>query len=98
MNIERAFDSLDHSFLISVFLKKLNLGKISLIGSKYCYISKNRVLKDAFTTKYFNLEKAGRQGYPISAYLFIRALEIIFLLIKNDSSMKGIKVFDYIFL
>ena len=41
MDIEKAFDSLDHSFLISV-LKNLDLGKISLIGSKYCYIRKNR--------------------------------------------------------
>ena len=38
----KSFHSLDHSFLIC-FLKKLDLGKISLIGSKYWYISKNRV-------------------------------------------------------
>ena len=40
----KAFHSLDHSFLISVF-KKMHLEKISLIGSKskYCYISKNRL-------------------------------------------------------
>ena len=42
MDIEKAFNSLDHSLLISVY-KKLGLGKISLIGSKYCYISKNRM-------------------------------------------------------
>ena len=60
-----------------------------MIGSKYFYISKNRV--------YFNLEKSPHQVNPISAYLFILALEF-FLLIKNDSSIKGIKVFDYIFL
>ena len=32
------------------------------------------------------------------AYLLILALEIHFLLIKNDTSIKGIKVFDYVFL
>ena len=42
MDIEKAFNSLDHSLLISVY-KKLGLGKISLIRSKYCYISKNRM-------------------------------------------------------
>ena len=51
-----------------------------------------------FTTKYFNLEKSARQGDPISAYLFILALEILILLIKNDTLIKGIKFFDYVFL
>ena len=41
MDIDKAFESLDHSFLISV-LKKLDLENISLIGSKYCYTSKYR--------------------------------------------------------
>ena len=42
MDIEKAFDSVDHIFLISV-LKNLDLRKILLIGSKYCYIMKSRV-------------------------------------------------------
>ena len=36
-----------------------------------------------FTTKYFNLEKGARQGTPVSAYLFILALEILFYLSKT---------------
>ena len=60
------------------------MGKISLIGG--------------FTAKYFNIEKGAHQGDPISVYLLILALKILFLLIKNDSSIKGIKVFDYVFL
>ena len=56
------------------------------------------ILNGVFTIKYFNLEKGAFQGDPVFAYLFIFALEIIFLLIKNDSSTKGIKTFDYVFL
>ena len=41
-DIEKDFDSLDGSFLISG-LKKFDLGKSSLTGSKFCYISKNHV-------------------------------------------------------
>ena len=40
---------------------------------------------------FFDLEKSARQGDPISAYLFTLALEILFLLIKNDSSIKLLK-------
>ena len=56
------------------------------------------ILNGVFTIKYLNLEKGAFQGDPVSAYLFILALEIIFLLIKDDSSTKGIKTFDYVVL
>ena len=55
------------------------------------------ILNGVFTIKYFNLEKGAFQCDPVSVYLFILALEIIFLLIKDDSSTKGIKTFDYVF-
>ena len=77
------------------------MGKTPLIGSKYICIRKNfgywtSVLQQSI--KYFNLEKGARQSDPISAYLFILPLEILFLFIKNDSSIKGIEFFDYAFL
>ena len=43
------------------------------------------VLNGSFTTKHFNLKKGAHQDNPISAYLFILALEILFLFIKNES-------------
>ena len=42
IKLEKAFESLDNSLLIS-FIKKLYLDKTLLTGSKYFYISKNRV-------------------------------------------------------
>ena len=62
------------------------------------YKQKSSVLSSGFTRKYFNLEKSAGQGDPISAYLPILALKIIFLLIKTDSWIEAIKVFDYAFL
>ena len=94
MDIEKAFDSLDHSFLISV-LKQFEFGENFIDWIKILlYKQESCILNGCFTTKYFNLEKGARQGDSTSAYLFILALEILFLLIKNDTSIKGIKVFD----
>ena len=39
------------------------------------------------------IEKAPCQGDPISAYLFILALEVIFELIKNNADIRGITIF-----
>ena len=79
MDIEKAFDSLDHIFLISV-LKKFGFGKkfitwieILLKDQQSC------VINGGTTTQYFNLERGARQGDPVSAYLFILVLEILFL-------------------
>ena len=83
MDVEKAFDSLDHKFLISV-LKKFGFGQnfISWIE----IILKNQescVINDGTATKYFKLNRGARQGDPISAYLFILAFEIPFVIINE---------------
>ena len=44
------------------------------------------------STGYFYLERGTRQGDPISAYLFIPALEILFIQIRDDHHIKGIMI------
>ena len=83
MDVEKAFDSLDHKFLISV-LKKFGFGQnfISWIE----IILKNQescVINGGTATKYFKLNRGARQGDPISAYLFILAFEIPFVIINE---------------
>ena len=53
------------------------------------------VMNNGFTTGYFTNE---RQGDPISAYLFILVLEILFLQMKENEKTEGIKIFSYEFL
>ena len=56
------------------------------------------VINGGITTPYFNLEKGARQGDPVSAYLFILALEVLFVFIKSNENIKGIEIFKHVFL
>ena len=44
------------------------------------------------------MEKGARQGDPISADLFILALEVLCELIKNNVDIRGITIFNHAFL
>ena len=94
IDIEKAFDSVSHVFLIAI-LEKFGFGitfiewiKILLKNQESCIINGGK------TSQYFKLERGTRQGDPISAYLFIIVLEVIFLNIIQNSHIKGIKLFD----
>ena len=50
------------------------------------------------TENYFKLQKGARQGNPVSAYLFILWLEIVFILIKANKRVKGINIFENTYL
>ena len=69
--IQKAFDSVNHLFLITA-LKKFGFGEtfikwiqILLRNQESC------IINGGTTTKYFKFQKGTRQGDPISAYLFI---------------------------
>ena len=98
VDFEKAFDSLNHKFLIAV-LKQYGFGedfidwiKIVLRDQESC------VINGGHTTTYFRLERGARQGDPISAYLFILALELFFILIKSNKNIHGINIFSHDFL
>ena len=56
------------------------------------------VIKGGATRKYFKLNRGALQGDPISAYLFNLAVEILFLLIKENPRIKGLNIFDHCYL
>ena len=89
MDIEKAFNSLDHDFLI-LTLEKYGFGKNFILSIK--------ILLRGKTTKYFSLGRGACQGDPISTFLFILALEISFILIKSKPEIEEMTIFDYSYL
>ena len=88
MDIEKAFDFLDHDFLVTV-LNKFGFGSNFVSWIKLLLNSKQScVVNGGNTTPYFNLEKGACQGDPVLAYLFILALEVLFVFIKSKKRSK----------
>ena len=97
VNIEKTFDSVNHLFLI-VMLEKIGFGtefiewtKILLNNQESCVINGGK------TSKYFKLGRGTRQGDPISTYLFIIVLEVVFQIIKETSNIESFEIFKTFF-
>ena len=98
MDIEKAFDSLDHNFLVFT-LEKYGFGKNFILWPKILLRDQNScVINGGTTTKYFSLVRGARRGDPISAFLFILALEILSILIKSKPEIEEMTIFDYNYL
>ena len=97
-DIEKAFESINHRFLIKVLAKYgfekdfIKWIKILLQNQKSC------IINGGTTTNYFKLEKGTRQRDQISAYLFILNLEIVFLFNKKSKKINGLNIFNKTFL
>jgi len=51
------------------------------------------VVNNGYATNWFKPSKGVRQGCPLSPYLFILSAELLSNKIRQDSTVKGIKVF-----
>ena len=97
-DIEKAFDSINHCFLVKV-LEKYGFEKDFIKWTKILLQNQESYIVNRGTTKnQFKLEKDTRQGDPISAYLFILVLEIVFLFTKESKKINGLNMFDKTFL
>ena len=93
IDIEKAFDSLDHTFLEAV-LKKQGFGPYFIDWIKiFLKDQESWVINGGVTSQYFKLERGAREGDPISAYLFFICLGVLFIFIKENKEIKGLDIF-----
>ena len=88
IDVEEAFDILDHDFLVTVLNKFgfesnfISWIKLLLNSQQSC------IINGGSSTLYFNLEKGASQGDLVSAYLFTLALEVFLFLLKVMKTSK----------
>ena len=97
IDFEKAFDSIEWDFLFTT-LKVLNFGDnfISWIKTLYTDISACAGNNGNYS-EYFTLSRSIRQGCPISALLFLLVVEILANKIRNDQTIKGVKINNEIY-
>ena len=92
IDFQKAFDSVSWKFLHSI---------LTLFGFKegFCkwikILNTNvraAVLQSGILSEFFDIERGCRQGDPISAYLFLLCAQVMFVLIDNETNLKGIQI------
>ncbi len=94
IDYEKAFDSLNWNFMLKA-LKCFNFGTnfINYVSVLYNNIEA-AVTNNGHISEFFKPERGIRQGCPLSAYLFLFAIELLAHHIRKDGDIKGITVFD----
>ena len=92
LDYTKAFDSLDFHFIYKTF-EHFGFGekfqkwiKIIFNGGKSC------VANNGYISENFEILRSTRQGDPISPLIFILGLEILFITLRADDNIRGIKI------
>jgi exonuclease III len=92
IDFEKAFDTVDRNYIRNV-LAFFNFGPsiIKWVDTFYNDIESS-VLVNGFASPFFKITRGCRQGDPISPYIFLLCVEIMGIMIRNNKTIKGIKV------
>ena len=93
IDFEKAFDSLNRTFLVKV-LQKFNFGTYFLQWIRTFHTNLSScVLNNGFATIFFfSVSRGVRQGDPLSPLLFILSLEILACYIRQDRNIHGLVI------
>jgi len=91
LDFEKAFDSIDHSWLFQVLRRYGFAPKfVNIITALYTRAS-SEVTVNGFRTRPFTIERGVRQNDPLSLFLFLIAAEPLMAAIRHNNDIIGIK-------
>ena len=94
IDFQKAFDSLSWDYLFKT-LHTFNFGPDLIKWIKLCYTDISSCITNFKTSSaYFNIKRGVRQGDSLSPYLFIVAVELMSLQIRNNVQIRGLKYND----
>ena len=91
IDFEKAFDSLNHTYLFKVLQKYIFGHMIQWIKTFHTNIS-SCVLNNDFTTDLFQVSCGVKQGDPLSPLLFILSLEVLSCYIHQNNNIQGLNI------
>ena len=92
IDFEKAFDSLEWGFLWST-LKAFGFPDFYINCIKTVYTDiKTCVINGSTTSSFFQVTRSARQGDPLSAIIFIIALEVLLIKIRHNKDVRGLKI------
>jgi hypothetical protein len=92
IDFQKAFDSLEFDFVEKALLF-FDFGKNILQWVKVFYTNiSSCVLNNGWFSEFFILGRGMRQGCPLSPYLFIIAVELLSLYVRQNDEIQGIEI------
>ena len=92
IDFHKAFDSLEWNFLFAC-LRAFNFGPDFIRWTEIFYKNiQSCVINNGFASDFFALERGVRQGDPLSPYLFVLAVEVLAIAVRQNTNIRGISI------
>ncbi len=92
LDFMKAFDSLEWKFMFKV-MEIFNFGNMFISWIRLLYNNPISYIKNnGYLSENINISRGIRQGCPVSALLFILAVEVLSIKIRTSTNIKGIQI------
>ena len=92
LDFEKAFDTIEWPFIRKT-LRYFGFGDGVINWRNIFYGNVERcVLNNGWASNFFEIQRGGRQGCPLSPYLFVLSVEVLAKAIRENKNIKGILV------